>query len=177
MSNIISGCIYCGSTNYGKSCIFGPLNTHIITSEPNKCIYCGSGNLGSGCPWNPYGSVHVRSATFFNRKITESLILLKYFLEKTNSKDDGSNLDKFYKKLSEKINFSIEPLIHTFLVQEEIRPDSFECDYIKTIEAENQFKNLFEKFDILLEQVKEKFSSKDVEKILLNSIISQHEDQ
>lgn len=174
-NNIISGCVYCGGTSYGKGCLFGPLNIHVITSEPNLCIYCGSPSLGSGCVFNPYGKNHVRAATFFNRNITEKLILLKYFLEK--KLDSKSNLDKFYIKLSEKINMCVDPLIHTFLIQESFNKKNTDNDnLIKKLELCKEFEKLFEKMDFLLQSYKNVITTEEMENVLLQSLISKNDE-
>jgi len=172
MSQIISGCIYCGSTNYGRSCIFGPQNVHVITSKPNQCVYCGSASYGSGCAFNPYGNVHVRAATFLNRNLTEKLILLKYFLEK--KVEEKSNLDKFYIKLSEKINYCIDPLIHTFLIQEEVKPDKVITDSNLNLKLKQELLKTFEKFDYILETYKNEMPLSTIENTILECILSPH---
>ena len=172
MSKIISGCIYCGSTNHGKSCIFGPQNVHVIPTPDNRCIYCGSSNIGAGCPFNPYGNVHVRSATFANRPITEKLIILKHFLE--NKNQTNSNLDKFYSKLAEKINYCIDPLIHTFLVQEKINPDKFDYNLEDANNLQKDLINLFEKIDLTLNFYRDKLPLEIIEKEVLNTLIKKH---
>lgn len=59
-----SRCVFCGSTDYGKGCRFGPHKVHMHTDNPLKCSYCGSGDYGKGCRINPTSNLHVRGAVF-----------------------------------------------------------------------------------------------------------------
>lgn len=54
-------CIYCGSRNYGPSCIYSPHKNkvHVHVHNGGRCIYCGTNNLAGKCIYNPYGGNHV----------------------------------------------------------------------------------------------------------------------
>lgn len=58
--------MYCGSTAYGKGCIYSPHKTHMHTDDHLKCIYCGSTTLGLGCLYNPFGRQHIRGSDYNN---------------------------------------------------------------------------------------------------------------
>jgi hypothetical protein len=55
-------CRYCGSSNYGKSCLRSPEKSsggngiHKHTHDGEKCVYCGSKYIGKGCPYSPSGT-------------------------------------------------------------------------------------------------------------------------
>lgn len=59
-TNKESKCIYCGSTAFGRSCMYGPKKTHVHVDLTDRCIYCGSASFGPGCPFNPHGKNHQR---------------------------------------------------------------------------------------------------------------------
>ena len=81
-----SRCTYCGSTDYGKGCRFGPHSTHLHMSNGHLCAFCGSSSFGRGCKLNPTSDLHVHGINF-NSMFKESLqsfldesFLLKYIL-------------------------------------------------------------------------------------------------
>ena len=59
-----SRCNYCGSTDYGKGCRFGPHGVHFHPNNSLKCSYCGSPDYGKGCKLNPTTNLHVHGAVF-----------------------------------------------------------------------------------------------------------------
>lgn len=59
-----SRCMYCGSTNRGKGCRYGPHETHFHPDDSTKCAYCGSSNYGRGCRINPIGDLHVHGINY-----------------------------------------------------------------------------------------------------------------
>ncbi len=59
-----SRCMYCGSTNRGKGCRYGPHETHFHPDDSTKCAYCGSPNYGRGCRVNPTGDIHVHGVNY-----------------------------------------------------------------------------------------------------------------
>ena len=75
-----TSCIYCGSSTYGKPCLYSPTDTHVHMDEPGKCIYCGSPYQGSGCMYNPYGNVHIKGPEFLNSAAikTEKAAIMTY---------------------------------------------------------------------------------------------------
>lgn len=66
-----SRCTYCGSTNRGKGCPYGPHKVHVHLDDPLKCSYCGSTSYGRGCKINPINDLHIRGA-FYNSMIKET---------------------------------------------------------------------------------------------------------
>ena len=65
-------CTYCGSTDYGKGCKYGPHGVHLHTEDATKCSYCGSKDYGKGCRINPTSNLHTRGA-IYNNMYKESL--------------------------------------------------------------------------------------------------------
>ena len=64
--------MYCDSTNYGKSCVYGPQRLHVHVDDPKRCVWCGSTSLGGSCPFNPFSNIHQRGITY-NPIMVESL--------------------------------------------------------------------------------------------------------
>ena len=129
-------CIYCGSSAYGKPCIYSPTNTHAHCDDPEKCIYCGSKVLGFGCVHNPYGRTHIRPAAFFlqvKEQLQKSAVLTQLFerLEQIPDQNYKSPLDRFYKRMAGTITKLAEPLLESLKLQqmpilENIEPDQKE---------------------------------------------------
>ena len=46
-------CRHCGSSSYGRGCIYSPNKTHRHGHGGNKCIWCGSTSTGAGCIYSP----------------------------------------------------------------------------------------------------------------------------
>ena len=120
-----TSCIYCGSSTYGRPCLFSPTDTHVHMDEPGKCIYCGSPYIGGGCLFNPYGKMHVRGPEFLNRSSvkTEKAAVLSYifnFASNLINENEGykSPLDRLYKRLAGIIASTAEPLLEAFCLQE-----------------------------------------------------------
>lgn len=59
-----SRCTFCGSTDHGKGCRFGPHGAHFHPDDSTKCAYCGSSDYGKGCRLNPTSNLHVHGAVF-----------------------------------------------------------------------------------------------------------------
>ena len=59
-----SRCMYCGSTNRGKGCRYGPHEVHFHPDDATKCAYCGSPNFGKGCRINPTSDVHIHGVNY-----------------------------------------------------------------------------------------------------------------
>jgi len=59
-----SRCMYCGSTDYGKGCRYGPHGVHLHSDAPGKCVYCGSPNFGKGCKINPTNDLHIHGISY-----------------------------------------------------------------------------------------------------------------
>lgn len=59
-----SRCMYCGSTNRGKGCRYGPHGVHFHPDDSAKCAYCGSSNYGKGCRINPINDLHVHGINY-----------------------------------------------------------------------------------------------------------------
>lgn len=115
-------CVYCGSSAYGKGCLYSPTQIHVHADSQNSCMYCGSQALGTGCLYNPYGKVHVRPATVFiqMKEQLEKTGLLSYFImliEQNNDKKYRSPLDRFYKRISESFKRMREPFLQSLVIQ------------------------------------------------------------
>jgi len=67
-----SRCTFCGSTNYGKGCRFGPKGVHFHPDDVTKCSYCGSTNYGKGCQLNPFEKMHVHGVPY-NSMVKEEI--------------------------------------------------------------------------------------------------------
>lgn len=67
-----SRCVFCGSTNFGKGCRYGPKGYHFHPNDSTKCAWCGSKNYGKGCRLNPNGDEHVHGVEY-NTMIKENL--------------------------------------------------------------------------------------------------------
>jgi len=59
-------CTFCGSTDYGKGCRFGPHGVHFHPDTSTKCSYCGSTDYGKGCRLNPTSNLHVHGSVYNN---------------------------------------------------------------------------------------------------------------
>lgn len=59
-----SRCVYCGSTNRGKGCRYGPHGVHFHPDDSTKCAYCGSSNYGRGCKTNPVNDLHIHGINY-----------------------------------------------------------------------------------------------------------------
>lgn len=72
LSKKTSRCVYCGSSNRGKGCRYGPHGVHFHPDDPTKCAYCGSTNYGRGCHVNPTSNIHVHGINY-NAMFKESI--------------------------------------------------------------------------------------------------------
>lgn len=61
-----SRCVFCGSTDYGKGCRFGPHKVHFHPDNSTKCSYCGSSDYGKGCKLNPTSNIHIHGGVYNN---------------------------------------------------------------------------------------------------------------
>lgn len=69
---MVSRCLYCNSTSYGKGCRFAPKGVHFHPQDPKKCSYCGSNSYGKGCKMNPFSDVHLHGIDY-NKMFNESM--------------------------------------------------------------------------------------------------------
>jgi len=46
-------CRHCGSSSYGRSCIYGPEKTHEHRDDEKHCEWCGSSSYGRSCIYGP----------------------------------------------------------------------------------------------------------------------------
>ncbi len=55
-SGIGNKCIYCGTSSYGRGCIFSPndRHKHETGSGSGKCVYCSSSSHRRGCIISPF---------------------------------------------------------------------------------------------------------------------------
>jgi hypothetical protein len=83
-----SRCNYCGSTDYGKGCRFGPHGVHLHSDNPLKCSYCGSSDYGKGCRLNPTSNLHIRGAVFNNmyKEMIQSVLDSKILIHELQKK-------------------------------------------------------------------------------------------
>lgn len=78
-----SRCTFCGSTDRGKGCRFGPHGVHFHPDDSTKCAYCGSPDYGKGCRINPTSNLHVHGSVYNNmykesvQSFLDNSILLK----------------------------------------------------------------------------------------------------
>lgn len=85
---VVSRCLYCNSTSYGKGCRYAPKGVHFHGNNPKKCSYCGSPNYGRGCRLNPFGDIHLHGIDYnmmFKEKVDKTLkkeFLLKEITKK-----------------------------------------------------------------------------------------------
>jgi hypothetical protein len=67
-----SRCIYCGSSDIGKGCRYGPHGVHFHPNDSTKCAYCKSPNFGKGCKINPTSDLHIHGINY-NTMFKENL--------------------------------------------------------------------------------------------------------
>lgn len=78
-----SRCTFCGSTDCGKGCRYGPHGVHFHPDDSTKCSYCGSPDYGKGCKLNPTSNLHIHGGVYnnmykeFMQSFLDNTILLK----------------------------------------------------------------------------------------------------
>lgn len=170
-------CVYCGASNYGKGCIYSPVNAHAHMDEPDNCIYCGSPNISSRCPYNPYGDNHVKGNIMY-QKIKEQLkksAILTHIFEVLNQNNDlryKSPLDRFYKRIAESIKKISDPFLESLLIREQtiFENINFE-DKIKISKIQNELYNKIKDLKKTITEANCSLPPEIVEKVLLNAII------
>jgi len=175
-----TSCIYCGSSSYGKPCLFSPTETHVHMDEPGKCIYCGSPYIGTGCIWNPYGNVHVRGPEYLNRASVQSekAAVLSYIFNIASSllseeHSYTSPLDRLYKRMASIIASVTEPLLEALCLQETPTYGKLsKPELIKTVEFKNKFKKQLEEFSETLKEASLALPQEIVEKTLIDAIMN-----
>jgi len=76
-------CTFCGSTDHGKGCRYGPHGVHFHPDDSTKCSYCGSPDYGKGCKLNPTSNLHIHGGVYNNmykesvQSFLDNTILLK----------------------------------------------------------------------------------------------------
>lgn len=171
-------CIYCDSKTYGRPCLFSPTNTHVHMDEPNRCIYCSSKYLGSGCLFNPYGKIHVRGPEFLNRVIeqTQKSTVLKYLYENVKGLLDVkflTPLGRFYKRLSEIIANSGEPLLESFELQSKpVLKDLTKEQFVQAMEFKERLLDQYKQLTDTVKLANLALPQEIVEEILIDAIIS-----
>lgn len=178
-----SQCIYCGSSTYGRPCIFSPTNTHVHMDEPGKCIYCGSTYQGSGCTFNPYGKVHVRGPEYLNRAAvkTEKAIVLNYILGKFKSKVINesyvSPLDRFYKRIANIVFNVAEPLLEALsLNNTSVYSKLSKIQLVKAVEYRQKFKKHLSEMAKTMSEASLELPPEIVEEYLIEAIIDSQDD-
>jgi hypothetical protein len=171
-------CVYCGSTSYGKTCLFSPNKVHVHTGDPTSCMYCGSKSVGSGCYFNPYSKNHVKSPEYLNRytEQAESTVLLSYISEKLQKKNNftyTSKLDRFYKRISSIIMNIGEPLLEALSISEKPTYKNLNTEQlVKAIECKKQLINNLKDFKNILAETNLVLPTEIVEEIIIDAIIS-----
>jgi hypothetical protein len=174
-------CIYCNSKTYGRPCLFSPTNTHVHMDEPNRCIYCGSKYLGTGCLFNPYGKVHVRGPEFLNRvqEQTEKSNMLKYLYETVKGFTDIkflSPLGRFYKRLSEIIANSGEPLLESFEFQNKPTYNNLSKEqFVQATEIKERLIEQYKEINHTIKVANLALPQEIVEEIVIDAIMSNNE--
>jgi uncharacterized protein YjgD (DUF1641 family) len=143
----------------------------------DRCIYCSSKYVGSGCLYNPYGKTHVKSPEFLNRiqeQIKKSSVLA-YLYEKlktlTNVKT-LSPLNRFYKRLSEIISNSGQPLLEAFELQHKPTFDSIsKQQFMEAINVKNKLVEQYSEINETIKKANLFLPSEIVEEILIDAII------
>ena len=158
-----SRCMYCGSTDFGRGCRYGPHGVHLHSDAPGKCVYCNSPNFGKGCKVNPTSDLHIHGINY-NSMIRDSVqsfldneILLKElrrnFTEfecfKQGIIDEAGNKIKTPVTEDQKASFS--PLIKTIIRLKKYIGPKVELLEIKNL-SENQveFKQNLVEYEKLL---------------------------
>jgi len=171
-------CVYCGSTSYGRTCLFSPNKVHVHTGDPTSCMYCSSKSVGSGCLFNPYGKNHVKSPDFLNRftEQAEDAVLLNYIIEKIQKNNDlkyNSTLDRFYKRISSIIANISEPLLEALHISEKPTYKSLTIEQLsKAIECKKIIVNKLSELKIILSETNLILPTEIVEEIIIDAIIS-----
>jgi hypothetical protein len=120
-------CVYCGSTDYGKGCRYGPHGIHFHPEDSTKCSFCGSSDYGKGCKINPTSNIHVHGGVYNNmyketvQSFLDELILIKelkkHYTElqcyKLGLIDENGNKIKNPTTLEEQSSYS--PFVKTLL--------------------------------------------------------------
>jgi hypothetical protein len=120
---LVSRCLYCNSTSYGKGCRFAPKGVHFHPQDPKKCSYCGSTSYGKGCKLNPFSDIHLHGIDY-NKMFNESM--KNKFLLSTLNKDYkefeayklgiiNSNGDKIKEPVTEQEQAAYSPETKTIL--------------------------------------------------------------
>ena len=178
MSNQTS-CIYCGSSTYGKPCLYSPTDTHVHMDEPGKCIYCGSPYQGTGCLYNPYSNVHIKGPEFLSASAikTEKASILTYIFSVaskmlTENTLYKSPLDRVYKRTASIIASITEPLLEAFSLQETPTYGKLsKQELIKTVEYKQKFSKQLKEFSKLVTEASLDLPQEIVEKALVDAIM------
>ena len=172
-----SKCIYCGSTSYGRPCLYSPTKTHVHFDAPDKCIFCGSKVIGTGCPYNPYGKVHIRGPQFLAtvKEQCEKSTVLSYLYEnisKLSEKPINSPLNRFYKRLAGIIANCSEPLLEALQLQSTPTYNNLTKEQnILAFELKDRLKTQYSAINESLKYANAGLPQEIVEQILLDIII------
>lgn len=190
---LVSRCLYCNSTSYGKGCRFAPEGVHFHPSDPKKCSYCGSTSYGKGCRLNPFSNIHLHGIDY-NKMFNESL-KNKFLLSMLNKefKDfEAYKLgiinekgDKVKEPVTEQEQLAYSPETKTILkikkylgpkldlinqtqILENINALNYNKEnHKKLLQFEEQFNNIFAELHQLTDQaLKEGLSIEQVQKLL-----------
>jgi hypothetical protein len=170
-------CIYCGSSGYGKPCVYSPTATHCHCDDPRKCIYCGSTAMGFGCVHNPYSKLHIKPAAFFlqvKEQLEKSAVLTQLFerLEQIPDQNYKSPLDRFYKRMAGTIINLSEPLLESLKLQHMPILENIEEEQKEIVsEITNRIEEQIADLEKTLKYANTALPCELVEKILLKAVL------
>jgi hypothetical protein len=141
--------MYCGSTDYGRGCRYGPHGVHLHSDTPGKCVYCGSPNFGRGCKVNPTDEIHIHGINYNTmfRENLQSFLDNEIFLKELKKDfvdfqcyklgiiDENGN--KIKTPITEEQKHSFSPMIKTIIRLKKYLGSKIELMEIQNL-AENQ---------------------------------------
>ena len=166
-----TSCIYCGSSTYGKPCLYSPTDTHVHMDEPGKCIYCGSPYQGSGCMYNPYGNVHIKGPEFLNSAAikTEKAAIMTYLFNVASKLLQENTL---YKSPLDRVYKRTAAIIASICLQETPSYGKLSKEeLIKTVGFKKKFKTLLNEFSKTVTEASLELPQEIVEKTLVDAIM------
>lgn len=161
-------CVYCGSTDYGKGCRFGPHGVHFHPDDSAKCSYCGSTDYGKGCRINPTNNIHIHGGVYNNmykeglQSFLDNMLLIKELKKdykdfecfKLGIIDENGNKLKSPSSLLEELSYS--PFTKTILkIKKYLGPK------IELIEVSNSLEKITKSLNEDIEYYKKILSYQD----------------
>jgi len=185
MADKKSTCVFCGSTSYGKNCVWSSFTPkiHLHTGDPTKCSFCGSSvRFGPGCPFSPTGK-HMAGANFFNPMVAEAFVTglimhnLSQRIEDTQAFKLGlinefgnvvkqpstleertafSSIDKYLLKLKKLLGTNIGLLNNQVYLESAIKTSEIPIElYDKEVKLKADMKMLMNRFYSTLEEARD----------------------